>query len=126
VRALEPSAGIGRFVWSVEAAAPEPIDWHLVELSQASGRLLRAMRPADDVTLAPFERWVTDHRELHGQLSLVVANPPYGPRGASLTEDPDRSYRDKRAYAYFLRRGLDLLAKDGVGVFVVPAGFVSG
>jgi hypothetical protein len=43
-----------------------------------------------------------------------------------ITEDPDRAYREKAAYAYFLRRGLDLLAPNGLGVFLVPSGFLSG
>src|SRR6185503_5774673 len=49
-----------------------------------------------------------------------------GARGASITDDPDRSYREKAAYAYFLRRGLDLLAPNGLGVFLVPGGFLTG
>jgi hypothetical protein len=54
-----------------------------------------------------------------------VSNPPYGIRGASIAEDPDRAYREKMAYHYFLRRGLDLLAPDGIGVFLVPGGFLT-
>ena len=56
----------------------------------------------------------------------MLANPPYGPRGSSVTDDPDRSYRHKAAWAYFLRRCLDLLKPNGLAVFVVPSGFLSG
>jgi 23S rRNA G2069 N7-methylase RlmK/C1962 C5-methylase RlmI len=41
-------------------------------------------------------------------------------------EDPDEFYKEKRAYAYFMRRALDLLVPGGIGVFLVPAGFLSG
>jgi hypothetical protein len=89
--------------------------------------MLAALRPDVDLTQGPFERWVREHGpDVAGRLGLVLANPPYGQRGAAVTEDPDRAYREKAAYAYFLRRALDLLAPNGLGVFLVPGGFLSG
>ena len=124
VHALEPSAGIGRFLRAFE---PVPgITWHAVEWSELSARMLHVLRPDVDLTLAPFERWVREKGAgAAGRLGLVVSNPPYGIRGASIAEDPDRAYREKMAYHYFLRRGLDLLAPDGLGVFLVPGGFLT-
>ena len=88
--------------------------------------MLHVLRPDVDLTLGPFERWVREKGAgAAGRLGLVVSNPPYGIRGASIAEDPDRAYREKMAYHYFLRRGLDLLAPDGLGVFLIPAGFLS-
>ena len=124
VHALEPSAGIGRFLRAFE---PVPgISWHAVEWSELSARMLHVLRPDVDLTLAPFERWVREKGAgAAGRLGLVVSNPPYGIRGASIAEDPDRAYREKMAYHNFLRRGLDLLAPDGLGVFLVPGGFLT-
>ena len=124
VHALEPSAGIGRFLRAFE---PVPgITWHAVEWSELSARMLHVLRPDVDLMLAPFERWVREKgAAASGRLGLVVSNPPYGIRGASIAEDPDRVYREKMAYHYFLRRGLDLLAPDGLGVFLVPGGFLT-
>ena len=124
VQALEPSAGIGRFLKAFE---PVPgLTWHAVEWSELSARMLHVLRPDVDLMLAPFERWVREKGPAaQGRLGLVVANPPYGIRGGSVAEDPDRAYREKMAYHYFLRRGLDLLAPDGLGVFLVPAGFLT-
>ncbi len=124
--ALEPSAGIGRFLDSADRPAFAEIDWHVVERSPLSARMLAAMRPDLDVYEGPFERWVAEHAHLAGQIDIVLANPPYGPRGGSITDDPDRSYREKQAWAYFLRRCLDLLAPGGLGVFLIPAGFLTG
>ena len=42
-----------------------------------------------------------------------------------LTDDPDRSYRYTRADDYFLRRGLDLLGPGGLGVYIIPSGFLT-
>jgi superfamily II DNA or RNA helicase len=124
VHALEPSAGIGRFIRAFEAV--HGLTWHAVEWSTLSSLMLKALRPDLDLTNAPFERWVREKGPgAAGRLGLVVSNPPYGARGASIAEDPDRAYREKLAYHYFLRRGLDLLAPDGLGVFLVPGGFLT-
>ncbi|MBL8616687.1 MAG: DEAD/DEAH box helicase family protein [Deltaproteobacteria bacterium] len=127
VLALEPSAGIGRFIQAASGEGFEDLRWHAVEWSALSARMLGALRPDVDLTEGPFELWVRERGPaLAGRLGLVLSNPPYGQRGAAVTEDPDRSYREKAAYAYFLRRGLDLLAPGGLGVFLVPSGFLTG
>jgi superfamily II DNA or RNA helicase/predicted RNA methylase len=127
VLALEPSAGIGRFVQAASGPGFDALSWLVVEWSELSSRMLQALRPEIPVFNGPFERWVREHgHEYAGRLGLVLANPPYGARGVSITEDPDRAYREKAAYAYFLRRGLDLLAPNGLGVFLIPSGFLSG
>jgi hypothetical protein len=42
-------------------------------------------------------------------------------------EDPDPiSKKETRAFAYFMRRSLDLLVPGGIGVFLIPAGMMSG
>ncbi|MBK6812831.1 MAG: N-6 DNA methylase [Sandaracinaceae bacterium] len=128
VRALEPSAGIGRFPSAFAAHAPKvpAIRWQAVEYSKLSATLLQALFPDLPVFVGPFERWVADNDD--ERFDLVVANPPYGERGPAKTEDPDRSYRlpVDNAYAYFLRRTLDLLAPNGLGVLVIPSAFLTG
>jgi superfamily II DNA or RNA helicase len=121
VRSLEPSAGIGRFV---RAFRRHEIGWTAIENSPLSARMLAALRPDVALHEGSFESWVTDHGD--ARFDLVVANPPYGPRGLHITEDPDRRYRQKAAWAYVLLRGLDLLKPNGIGVFVVPSGFLTG
>jgi superfamily II DNA or RNA helicase len=125
--ALEPSAGIGRFVRATQGPGFESLRWLVVEWSELSARMLQALRPDLTVYQGPFERWVREQGAAYaGRIGLVLANPPYGTRGVALTEDPNRSYREKQAYAYFLRRGLDLLAPNGLGVYLVPGGFLTG
>ena len=131
INALEPSAGIGRFIDAFDRArcGKEPeLHWSAVELSSSSARLLRLIRPDVDLEEGNFESWIAKYgAELQGEFQLVVANPPYGQRGTSRADDPDPSYSKESAAAwYFLRRGLDILAPQGIGVFLVPAGFLTG
>lgn len=128
VLALEPSAGIGRLILAASGSGFESLSWHAVEYSALSARLLQALRPDLRVFEGPFERWVRERGPaVAGQLGLVLSNPPYGQRGAAVAEDPDRSYResDRIAWRYFVRRALDLLAPGGLGVFVIPGGFLT-
>lgn len=126
VRALEPSAGIGRFIRAFDAGGGVPIRWTAVELSALAASMLAAVRPGLEIFTSSFESWVAQHGpEYVGRVNLVVANPPFGSRGEFKTEDPDRSYRESVAWAYFLRRGLDLLAPGGLGIYVIPMGFMS-
>lgn len=126
IHALEPSAGIGRMLSAFSGLGFEDLVWHAVEWSELSGRMLRAIYPKLDLYQGPFERWIRERgSNWTGRLHLIVSNPPYGARGAALAEDPDREYREKRAYAYFLRRALDLLAPNGLGVFLIPSGFLT-
>lgn len=135
IRALEPSAGIGRLVRAVTprrclalqaGGAIKGVLWTTVEYSRVSSRILRAIRPDTTHFEMPFERWINQESErFRGTINLILSNPPYGERGAMALEDPDDFYRERSAFAYFMRRALDLLVPGGVGVFLVPAGFLS-
>ncbi|MCY1065620.1 SNF2-related protein [Nannocystis sp. RBIL2] len=134
VRALEPSAGIGRLVRAMgpprcifPTAEVKRVQWTTVEFSQVSSRMLEATYPAATHFHMPFERWIRLHGARHtGTINLILSNPPYGDRGEFALEDTDAFYREKTAYTYFMRRALDLLVPGGLGVFLVPAGFLSG
>lgn len=126
IEALEPSAGIGRMINAFRGDGFDGISWHAVEYSHVSAALLKALRPDVTVSEGPFEGWVEEHPELEGRIDLVVSNPPYGERGKAQFLDPDRSYRVKRAYLYQMLRATDYLAPHGIGVFLIPAGFMTG
>ena len=127
VRALEPSAGIGRMVHAFSGPGFEALSWTAVEFSRVSAKLLAAVRPDITVFEGPFERWIAHNEvDVSGKVGLVVSNPPYGARGGSITEDANKTYREGKAYLYFLRRCLDLLAATGIGVFLIPYGFLTG
>ncbi|HNN91058.1 MAG TPA: SNF2-related protein [Pseudomonadota bacterium] len=119
---LEPSAGIGRFL-----AAFPAVKWVAVEYAKLSAAILAKLYPEAEVTNAPFESWaVSQGSAWAGRFSLVASNPPYGRRGAFEKIDPDPQYKESQAYLYFLRRGLDLLAPRGIGIYLIPYGFLTG
>jgi hypothetical protein len=129
VVALEPSAGIGRLVRPfLEGPDAEAYDWTAVELSQTSAMLLRLTLPQLNVENSMFEKWIAEKAwSYDGRLGLIVSNPPYGERGAGDAIDQHPlSKKEGRAYRYFIMRCLSILATRGLGVFLVPSGFLSG
>jgi superfamily II DNA or RNA helicase len=127
VHALEPAVGIGRFPLALSGRGFESVTWHCVEFSRLSYKMFHALRPDIDLYQGPFEGWVAEHgADFAGRLKLVISNPPYGQRSYATTQDPDRRYRTKRADHYFLRRGLDLLGAGGLGIYIIPSGFLTG
>ncbi len=134
VRALEPSVGIGRLIRAmgpprclVTDARYKETRWTAVELSEVSARMFAAMRPDVELYAMSLERWMSEHAARYqGTLGLVVANPPYGQRGEFALQDKHADYQERASYAYFMRRCLDLLVPRGLGVFIIPSGFLTG
>jgi hypothetical protein len=131
VRALEPSVGIGRLIHPMgppRCLVTDPrykeTRWTAVELSEVSAKMFAAMRPDVELYAMSLERWMSEHAARYqGRINLVVSNPPYGGRGEYARQDKHPDYQERAAYAYFMRRCLDLLIPRGLGVFVIPAGF---
>ncbi|MEZ4453086.1 MAG: SNF2-related protein [Nannocystaceae bacterium] len=142
IHALEPSAGIGRFMLALDQSECEhpPIAWTAIELSTIAGKMLPMIFPRAQVAAMSFEEWLSQKSDKRsgkdrsvdnipaalGNFRLVVSNPPYGKRGITARFDQAPEYQEPEAFVYFLRRGLDLLAPNGIGVFLIPAGFMTG
>lgn len=124
IKALEPAAGTGRLIRGIEGAAVNvSIEWTAIELSPIAGRILPLLHPSATVYRQGFEQWVSEHgAAVQGKLRLIVSNPPFSDRGLAHAEHPD--YKEGPAYAYFMRRSLDLLAPGGLGVIVTPRSFL--
>ena len=126
VLAFEPSAGIGRLLNAFSIPGFEPLSFTAIEYSLISASLLRRMRPDITVLHSSFEQWiVATAGRLDGKFGLILCNPPFGQRGAEAAIDPDTDFREKKAYVYFVRRLLRLLAEGGIAVFIIPYGFMS-
>lgn len=123
--ALEPSAGVGRFINAFEN---DPrLSWQAVERSPVSSKILAATQPRATVSAMFFEQWLTKlSASLYGKVGLVVSNPPYGPRDATAKYDSDRAFYEADAERYFMRRGTNILTPGGLSVWLVPSGFLTG
>ena len=124
--ALEPSAGIGRFIRAMRGDGYDGLKWSAVEYSKVSARLLQLLRPDIEVYQGPFEEWVQKNSDRMATFGLVVSNPPYGERGKAATLDRDPAYRYRQAYFYQMRRSCEFLREGGLGCFIVPMGFLTG
>ncbi len=121
VRALEPSAGIGRALRAFAGWGAD-IQWTAVEFSKVSAVLLKALFVAAEVVQGPFEGFVAE--QPGRRFDLVISNPPYGGRDMKAM-DPDPVSELKRAYLYFVRRTLGLLRGGGIGVYLIPTGLLT-
>ncbi len=131
IKALEPSAGIGRFIDAYNRRCTDvSIHWWGVELNRVAAAIMRRMLPKTDVFSGSFESFNAQAPAHIGTWNLLVANPPFGSSQSVriyAEQDPAREYAEERFdFAYFLRRGLDALAYDGIGVFIVPNRFMTG
>jgi hypothetical protein len=100
LKAIEPAAGIGRLLRALDERACRAISWTAVEYSQISAQILEALVPSAEVTQGSFEKWIAENPGAKGAYGLVLSNPPYGNRSLNIVDDPDRDFREKRAYAY--------------------------
>ena len=134
VRAFEPSVGIGRLVRPLGPPRCLPTDprfrelrWTAVELSAVSAQMFAAMRPDVELYTTSLEQWMSEHAARYqGTINLILANPPYGQRGAYAGRDRHPDSQETKAYAYFMLRTSDLLVPGGLAVFLVPGGFLTG
>ncbi len=133
VRAFEPSVGIGRLVRAMgppRCLVTDPrykeTRWTAVELSDVSAKMFAAMRPDVEMFAMSLEQWMSEHAPRYqGTFGLVLANPPYGLRGEFARKDKHPDYQETTSYAYTMRRCLDLLVPHGLGIFIIPAGFMN-
>ncbi|BDP44495.1 hypothetical protein DAETH_44640 (plasmid) [Deinococcus aetherius] len=95
VRALEPSCGNG----AVLAHAPEGVLLTGVEMDPVAGRAAAHLHPHASVHVMPLEQYTT--RSSDPLFDLVVANPPYGPRGETRALHEPEEVRSER---YFMRQ----------------------
>jgi len=128
VKALEPSAGVGRFIDSFNRLRPDlSIRWTAVELNHVSATILRKLHPYTTVHVGPYEAYNREYGD--GKFDLVVANPPFGSQARTriyTSLDPDKRFREPFDYAYFVKRSIAALKRCGIAVFVLPRSFMSG
>ncbi|MDO9184488.1 MAG: DUF1249 domain-containing protein [Bacteroidia bacterium] len=125
---LEPSVGTGNFL----KYAPKDAIVFGFETNHFSARIAQILYPNAHIHEKSFESlFFAGNIHLkddfdHPLYSLVIGNPPYGDFTGKYAGMGEKKWTGATEYdQYFILRGLDLLKKGGLLVFVVPSSFLS-
>jgi type I restriction-modification system DNA methylase subunit len=123
---FEPSVGTGNFI----KYAPKDVYVSGNEINKYSQYICSACFPFANITLQPFEKnFISKNNDsIKGKIdnlqkySLVIGNPPYGELNSIYVGMGENKYTHASNFTeYFITRGLDLLVKDGLLIYVVGA-----
>lgn len=125
---LEPSVGTGNFL----KYAPKGAPIFGFETNHYSARIAQVLFPHAHINEKAFETLffagnihLKDKFENPGY-SLAIGNPPYGEFTGKYAGMGEKQYTGATEYdQYFMLRGLDLLKKDGLLVYLIPSSFMS-
>lgn len=129
-KVLEPSCGIGEFI----KYAP---DQQLVtgfEINPYSAKICKILYPLSDIKQKEFEtNFIKNNNSIRNntqnldKYSLVIGNPPYGSMGGIYAGMGEKSYTNSNNYIdYFITRGLDLLEKGGLLIYIIGTEVAAG
>jgi hypothetical protein len=131
---LEPSVGIGlffnrRFVSNL-------VEKHGYEINKYSAKIAKLLYPEaninDGAEVKYFEQlFIAKNYTVRGKVTpryrLVIGNPPYGAVGGIYMGMGEKSYTHANNYIdYFILRGLDVLEKDGLLIYIIGAETAGG
>jgi len=127
---LEPSCGIGEFI----KYAPSQDLVTGYEINKVSAKICKVLYPNAKIESKYFETlFIKDNNTVKNNISnlqkysLVIGNPPYGKMGGIYAGMGEQSYTKASNYIdYFIYRGLDLLEKDGLLIFIIGTEVAAG
>lgn len=129
-KVLEPSCGVGAFI----KLAPEQNMVSGYEINEYSHKICRLLFPAADINHKSFETLFIKHNssvknkvDALPKFKLVIGNPPYGEFGGIYAGMGEKSYSKADNYIdYFIFRGLDLLEKNGLLIYIIGTEVANG
>lgn len=129
-RVLEPSCGIGEFI----KYAPNQQLVTGFEINPYSAKICKILYPMAEIVQKEFEtNFIKNNNSVRGNVkgldkySLVIGNPPYGTMGGVYAGMGEKSYTKSNNYIdYFITRGLDLLQKDGLLIYIIGTEVAAG
>ncbi len=123
-RALEPSAGAGRFLHS--APSDLSVAWTAVEMDASLAAVLVQTNPGVDLRFGTFETFLATQAQTPERFDLVIGNPPYALHAPYRGIDPTDKGEYKREHDYFVDRTAKLLSPGGKLLLLVPTGCAVG
>lgn len=125
---LEPSVGTGNFLKYL----PKGAKASGYETNHTAKRIAEILYPKASIVEKPFETIfyggnVHLKDDFGGPVyKLIIGNPPYGEFSGRYAGMGEKKWTGALEYdQYFITRGLDLLKKDGLLVFIIPSSFLS-
>jgi type I restriction-modification system DNA methylase subunit len=127
---LEPSCGIGEFF----KYAPEDAYIKGIELDKYTFLISKILYPNVYLVNEPFEKqFIYENNTVKNKISnmekfdLVIGNPPYGDAKSYYLGMGEREYTNSENWVeYFISRGLDLLNKGGLLIFIIGTEVANG
>jgi hypothetical protein len=117
--ALEPSAGVGRFL----RAAPEVFEWTLVDVDPINSEILPRLYPTASIHAGAFESFA---RQVTDKYDVIIGNPPYGSRPAQYPNIDPGFKKWESADNYFTARCSTMLNPGGILAMLTPLNQVAG
>jgi len=122
---FEPSVGVGAFL----KYAPDNVFIAANEINPYSAMICDILYPHVHTTLQPFEKnFIKKNLSIKGKVddlkkySLLIGNPPYGRLNGFYFGMGESDYSEAANFTeYFIFRGLDMLQKGGLLIYVVGA-----
>lgn len=122
---LEPSVGVGAFL----KYAPQSANMVGYDINDYSVKITRLLYPDANIYKKPFEKLFIEKNDsiknkvVHLQeFDLVIGNPPYGKAASRYLSMGELQHTKASNWIeYFITRGLDLLKKDGLLIYIVGA-----
>jgi len=123
---LEPSCGIGRFLHYF--APSTKVD--AFEINETSQRIAQLNFPNFNIRHAYFNEMFIERsgkgKAFTADYELVIGNPPYGDFTGKYSTKERQNTKATRYEEYFISRGLDVLKKGGLLVYIIPSSFLDG
>lgn len=131
---LEPSTGIGAFFDRRFVSNTVPKSGY--EINKYSAKICKLLYPEANINdgeeVKYFEQLFisknyTVRNKVTPRYKLVIGNPPYGKVGGIYMGMGEKAYTHASNYIeYFILRGLDLLEKDGLLIYIIGAETAAG
>ncbi|STQ85773.1 hypothetical protein LS73_008195 [Helicobacter muridarum] len=109
---LEPSVGVGRFLSEL---SNKGLNIHGIEIDSISAKLASLIYPNVKINKSGFEK---SKYAINDFYDLVIGNPPYGNFIIK-----DSNFR-ATAHNYFMKKGIDNLAENGISIQIVTHNFM--
>lgn len=126
---LEPSCGIGRILHyfpptaDLTACEPDKVSYHIAKANFSQ-------TPSFKFVNSTFNEKFVDRRgnakPFLAEFNLVIGNPPYGAFRGRHTSLEKEVTKATTYVEYFISRGLDVLKKGGLLIYVIPSAYIDG